>query len=99
MKNKIILFVAALLVFGCQKSNSSPDSANSNIGNGTATPPVAAVPSSPAQEEWQKKLEACPLQISKEMSLEQVAETSNQMRQRCGFTETEWAQVIQHGLK
>lgn len=89
MKNKIIASVCLLLVLSCQKSNSSP-------ADGTPQPPVAATSESPVKAEWQKKLEACPLQLSKEMSLEQVAETSSQMRQRCGFTENEWAQVIQN---
>lgn len=97
MKNKMIATVCVLLMLGCQKSNSAPvGSENPQAANGTPKPPLAAAPTSPAQEEWQKKLDACPLQLSKEMSLEQVAETSSQMRKQCGFTENDWAQVIRH---
>ncbi|MBY0452358.1 MAG: hypothetical protein K2P92_04925 [Bdellovibrionaceae bacterium] len=88
MKNKIIASVCLLLVLSCQKSNSSP-------AEGTPKPPVTAPSESPVKAEWQKKLEACPLQLTNEMSLEQVAETSSQMRKQCGFTESEWAQVVQ----
>ena len=95
MKKKIIAVVCLLLVMGCQKSNSSPVGSE-KLSNGEASPkpPVTAAPVSPAKGEWQKKLEACPLQFTQEMSLELVAETSRLMRQRCGFTENEWAQVV-----
>jgi hypothetical protein len=89
MKNKLIAIVCLLLVLSCQRSNSTPTGSSPN-------PPATALPTSPVKENWQTKLEACPVQITQEMSLEQVAEASSQMRQRCGFTQTEWAQVIRH---
>lgn len=99
MKKKIIPIVCLMLLLGCQKSNSSPaGSENSNPEDGTPKPPVAANPAIPVKDEWRKKLEACPLQLTQELSLEQVAETSRLMRQQCRFTDNEWAQVIRHTL-
>ena len=99
MQKKIIGIVCLLLLLGCQKSNSFPaGSENSNLGDSSPKPPVAVAPASPTKEEWLKKLETCPFQLSKEMSLEQVAETSRQMRQQCGFTQNDWTQVVRYSL-
>ncbi len=99
MKNKIIMVVCLLLLMSCQKSNSSPvGSEKLNNGEASPIPPVTTTPISPDKDEWRKKLEACPVQLTQEMSLEQVAETSRLMHQKCGFTENEWAQVIRNSI-